>query len=183
LLAGVAIGAIATAMLMRAAPLVDKPGATTVAPAAIEVDDAAPSMPVSLPDTRSVLRDGAAYKSAARVVSAFNAEAAELLRAYQLNRMELETDVLSREQFADALPELERQWSKLTVKILDTDELAVPQFADVRAAMLDVAAHWRQFLFQYADGMRKDDPALIRKAFATLRQAELAQWRVWRFER
>jgi hypothetical protein len=49
--------------------------------------------------------------------------------------------------------------------------------------MLDVAANWRQFLFLYADGMRKDDPAIIRTAFATLQRAERAQWRVWRFER
>jgi hypothetical protein len=170
---------------MRAAPSpVTVAGVSTPASTApaIEVDDAAPTMPVSAPDPRSVPRDSAAYKSAARAVSAFNAETNELLRAYQLNRMELESDVLSREQFADSLPALERQWSKLTVRILDTDELAVPQFADVRASMLEVAAHWRTFLAQYAAGMRQDDPALIRTAFATLARAESAQWRLWRFE-
>jgi hypothetical protein len=187
LLAGVVIGAIASAMWMRAAPeavpTVDNPRTTTAAPAAIEVDDAAPSMPAILPDARPAPRDGAAYKAASRAVSAFNAEANELLRAYQINRMELETDVMSREQFAESLPALERQWWKLTVRILDADELAVPQFADVRASMLDMAADWRKFLSLYAEGMRKDDPALIRVAFATLARAERAQWQVWRFER
>jgi hypothetical protein len=185
LIVGIAIGAISTGWLMRAAPspvtVADDSSPATVAPA-IDVDDAAPSMPVSLPDPRAIPRDSAAYKSAARFVSAFNAEASELLKAYQLNRMDLESDAMSREQFADALPALERRWWRLTLQILDSSELAVPQFAEVRAAMLEVGAHWRKFLTLYAEGMRKDDPAVIRSAFSMLLRAERAQWRVWRFD-
>lgn len=183
---GIAIGAIATGLLTRPvrspAPIVDGSPPANVAPVAIEVDVAAPSMPIPLPEPRSVPRDSAAYKSAARAVSAFSAEANELLKAYQLNRMDLESDAMTREQFADSLPALERRWWTLTLQILDAEELAVPQFADVRAAMLGVGTHWRKFLTLYAEGMRKDDPALIRLAFSTLARAESAQWRVWQFE-
>ena len=182
LLAGVAIGVAATYALMRTDPApiaIESPPASVAA--TVEVDDAAPSMPVALPEPRPAPRDSAAYKSAARVVSAFNAEANDLLKAYQLNRMDLESDVMTREQFADALPALERRWWKLTLQVMDADELAVPQFADVRAATLDVAVHWRNFLTLYAEGMRKDDPAMIRRAFSTLARAEREQWTLRRF--
>ncbi len=182
LLAGIAIGVAATWALMgnERAPVavVSQPA---IVAAKVEVDSAAPAMPVPFPEPRPVSSDSAAYKSAARVVSVFNAEANDLLKAYQLNRMDLESDVMTREQFADALPALERRWWKLTLQVMDADELAVPQFADVRAATLDVAVHWRNFLTLYAEGMRKDDPAMIRRAFSTLALAEREQWTLRRF--
>ncbi|MBC8025805.1 MAG: hypothetical protein H7Y89_07430 [Steroidobacteraceae bacterium] len=186
LLAGIAIGGVATWALMRNEPAPIAIGSQLARVAdgvavPVEVDGAAPSMPIPFPEPRPVPRDSAAYKSAARAVSAFNAEASELLKAYQLNRMDLESETMTREQFAESLPALERRWWKLTLQVLDADELAVPQFAEVRASTLEVGAHWRKFLALYAEGMRKDDPALIRRAFSTLALAEREQPRLWQF--
>lgn len=184
LVAGIAIGVVATWVLMRderaPAEMAAASERGSVA-AAVEVDDAAPAIPIALAEPRPAPLDSAAFKTAARAVTAFNAEADVLIKAYQLNRMDLESEAVTREQFADSLPALERRWWKLTLQIMDANELAVPQFAEARASTLAMGFYWRKFLTMYSEGMRKDDPALIRSAFSTLALAEREQYALWQF--
>jgi hypothetical protein len=63
-------------------------------------------------------------------------------------------------------------WWNFTFNALDNTALSAPDLLDLRAAMLGVARHWRNFLNGYAEGLRNGDHVRIAQSFNSLTRAE-----------
>ena len=174
LLAGLAIGVAATLSLVPREPASVPAARIVVPPPMAAVPEIA--APADLPRFRSP-----SYLLARPVIIEFNSRAEELLSAYQGKRAAIESDALTRDQFADELFALQLEWWKVTSELLEAEALAASDLADVRATLLATARHWRSFLIQYSQGMRADNPYLIADAFHVLALAERQQWRARSF--
>jgi hypothetical protein len=183
LLSGVAIGAAIAYVSMRGNSVAPVIAVETPAPPVIgtSVDTASP---IATIEARSVdarardLRGSPGYLLAAPIIVEFNSRAEGLLHDYRLRREDLESDVLSREQYADALSALQLEWWDATTPLLEAHALEHPDVVAIRATMLETSRHWRDFLIVYGEGMRRDDPNRIARSWGILWMAERAQWKM-----
>ena len=169
LFAGIAVGSLATYLLMPGAAAPELPAAPALpatAPLDATIDNAIPD--VSAPANRS----SPAWQLAAPVIAEFNSHAEALLADYKLRREDLEADRITQLRFADELSRMQLEWWDVSEKLLDADALSHPDIAAVRARVFGTVRHWRDFLILYSEGMRRDDHFIIRRAFNVLRSAE-----------
>jgi hypothetical protein len=171
------------------------PAPTAAAPAVAEPVVAPAPVPAVIeippPDTLRVegpvvpIQPGSpAYGKAVAQLTRFQTEAAALLVEYQLYRSQLETDALTTEGFIAKLEgSIESGWWTVTFRILEEPTFDDPALVGLRATELAAARHWRAFLDLYVEGLKKNDEALITRAFVLLRRAEWMQWRATQYVR
>jgi hypothetical protein len=171
----------------------DEPVTASAAPAfARGATDSAPATPVLTNDIlvvqptaesllgtplRPVPAGTPASEAGRRAFTQFDAQAQDLLLHYQRARADLEAGALTHAKFAEVLASIEPGWWNVTFRLLETDGLADPALAELRATMLASARNWRGFLASYAEGMKADDPEAIRRSFELLDAAERLQVR------
>ena len=149
-----------------AMPLVEAP----VIPA--EVNLAPPQM--VLPDDFIVPipHDAPQYAVASVQLAAFEDDAERLLADYRVDRALLESGAMDTETFANRLGGLELEWWNATYRMLDDDRFGDLALLEVRSTLLSAARHWRVFLANQADALRKGDHVGIAKSFDELAKAE-----------
>ena len=147
----------------------------------VEINLAAPKMIEDL--VLPIAHGTAGYEVASREVRAFETDAEVLLADYRVDRTLLESGAMDSETFANRLGNLELRWWNVTYRMLDDDGFADMQLLDVRATLLASARHWRAFLAQHAEGIRKGDSVMIAKSFDELARAEQLQSRARLFVR
>jgi len=113
-----------------------------------------------------------AYGAAQRFTTVFE-EQAEVIEGRYHAAWRLHADrLISSADFAANLDEQAMRWWDFTFRTLDNRALASPDLLDLRAAMLGIARHWRNFLNGYADGLRQGDHVKIAHSFDSLTRAE-----------
>ena len=163
-------------------------------PAAITIEPQIVSIPVELPDLPQAplpatvadadrldlaIKPGtAAYLASQRYVAAFEQQARVIDAEYRASRQLMNGAAISPEDFAARLDELEMRWWNITFQLLDDNELSGPEMLDLRAAMLGIARHWRNFLSGYSTGLSKRDHVMIAHSFDSLTRAEEMRARV-----
>ena len=147
------------------------------APAAAEpeVEDFVPALPefrlrgdeviVPIPQTRL------AYDTARELLRVFEADAADLTKAYGRDRANFGNGSLSGKDFLARLDWYEKRWRNLGVRVLDGKEYSDPALTGLRATLLAVVSNQRSFLSGYAAGLRTSDQAAIDRAFEDLARA------------
>jgi hypothetical protein len=120
----------------------------------------------------------AAYLASQRYVAAFEQQARGIDAEYRASRQLMNGAAISPEDFAARLDELEMRWWNITFRLLDDNELSAPEMLDLRAAMLGIARHWRNFLSGYSTGLSKRDHVMIAHSFDSLTRAEEMRARV-----
>jgi hypothetical protein len=148
-----------------------------------------PSLPLPSDYVRSedfvipIARGTAAYEVARRELAIFERETTTLETDYRNAHALLTSQVVSAEDFAVRLDELEMRWWEVTFRIFASDALADPVLLDLRAAMLGSARRWRGFLTAYAIGLRNRDSVMIARSFDDLARAQELQSRARLFLR
>ena len=149
-----------------ALPLVEAP----VIPA--DVNLAPPNL--VLPDDYIVPipHDTPQYAVASVQLAAFEDDAERLLSDYRVDRTLLESGAMDAETFANRLGGLELEWWNATYRMLDDDQFGDLALLEVRSTLLSAARHWRAFLANQADALRKGDNVGIARSFDELAKAE-----------
>jgi hypothetical protein len=150
-----------------ALPLLEAP----VIPA--EVNLAPPLM--VLPDDFiiPIPHDAPQYAVASVQLAAFEDDAERLLADYRVDRALLESGAMDTETFANRLGGLELEWWNATYRMLDDDQFGDLALLEVRSTLLSAARHWRAFLADQADALRKGDNVGIAKSFDELARSRI----------
>jgi len=109
---------------------------------------------------------------AVRQLALFDRDAAVLEFEYLDAHRLLLTGGLSPGDFADTLEALEMRWWEVTFRIYDSAQLEQPAMLDFRRTMLGAARRWRNFLGDFAEGLRDRDHLRISNAFGEVARAQ-----------
>jgi hypothetical protein len=170
------------------APAVASPIAMPKADKRVAIEPAVVAIPVDLPDLPEVplsalatdadhlsldIRPGSpAFTAAQRFTADFEQQARAIEADYRIARQMLLDKKMSSAEFAVLLDGYVLRWWDVTFKILDNNALAGADLLDLRAGMLGIARHWRNFLDEYADGLRESNHLKIAHSFDSLTRAE-----------
>lgn len=165
--------------------------ATSEAPAAIQPVAIEPEfvpIPVELPElpqvplaaivtdadrlNLAITPGSSAFGAAQRFTAEFEAQARTIEAMYRASWKLHADERISTEEFASRLNEHAMYWWDFTFRTLDNTALSAPDLLDLRAAMLGIARHWRNFLTGYAAGLRLGDHVAIARSFDSLTRAE-----------
>ena len=113
----------------------------------------------------------------------FEREAALLEFDYREAHKLLMTGGISPDVFAERLEEFEMRWWEVTFRIYDSTQLEDPALLDLRRVMLGAARRWRNFLSEYATGLRSRDQVMIAGPLAEVARAQEMRARARSFVR
>lgn len=184
-LAALAVGITAGWLLLRPGNEV-VPAVTLVQVPNIPVDVTltAPQLIIDAEDLILPIAPGTAnFEVASRQLQSFETDAQALLDDYRVDRKLLESGAMDSETFANRLGGLELRWWNVTYRILDDGAFGNIELLDIRATLMAAARHWRAFLAQHAEGIRKGDHVMIARSFDELARAEQLQSRARLFVR
>jgi hypothetical protein len=113
-----------------------------------------------------------AFGAAQRYTAEFEEQARAIEGRYRASWQLHADERITTEEYASRLDEHAMRWWDFTFRTLDNPALSAPDLLDLRAAMLGIARHWRNFLTGYAAGLRTGDHVAIARSFDSLTRAE-----------
>jgi hypothetical protein len=149
----------------------------------IEAFDSIPEVTSSEVAVIPIARGTPSHDIAVREIDAFEREAASLESDYRVAHKRLMTGEISPDDFAEILEEYEMRWWKVTFRIYDSKQLEEPALLDLRRVLLGAARRWRNFLSEYAEGLRSRDQVMIAGPLAEVARAQEMRARAQRFVR
>ena len=149
----------------------------------IEAFDSIPEVTSSEVAVIPIARGTPSHGIAVRELDAFEREAASLESDYRVAHKRLMTGEISADDFAEILEEYEMRWWKVTFRIYDSKQLEDPALLDLRRVLLGAARRWRNFLSEYAEGLRSRDQVMIAGPLAEVARAQEMRARARRFVR
>lgn len=149
----------------------------------IQVFDSIPEVTTSDVPVFPIAPGTSSYVVAVRELTAFERDAALLEFDYRESLKLLMTGGLSPDAFAEKLEDLEMRWWEVTFRIYDSTQLEDPALLDLRRVMLGAARRWRNFLSEYATGLRSRDKVMIAGPLAEVARAQEMRARAWRYVR
>ena len=155
------------------------PGAAMPVEAFNSIPEVTSSEVAVIPISRGTL----SHDIAVRELAAFERDAASLESDYRLAHKQLMTGEMSPDDFAERLEEFEMRWWKVTFRIYDSKQLEDPALLELRRVMLGAARRWRNFLSEYAEGLRSRDQVMIAGPLAEVARAQEMRARARRFVR
>ena len=153
------------------------------APYSIQAFDSIPEVTSSDVPVFPIPRESPNHEIAVRELAVFEREAALLEFDYREAHKLLMNGGLSPDVFAERLEEFEMRWWKVTFRIYDSKELEDPVLLDLRRVMLGAARRWRNFLSEYATGLRSRDQVMIAGPLAEVARAQEMRARARQFVR
>ena len=149
----------------------------------VEAFDSIPEVTSSEVAVIPIARGTLSHDIAVRELAAFERDAASLESDYRLAHKQLMTGEMSPDDFAERLEEFEMRWWKVTFRIYDSKQLEDPALLELRRVMLGAARRWRNFLSEYAEGLRSRDQVMIAGPLAEVARAQEMRARARRFVR
>jgi len=149
----------------------------------VEAFDSIPEVTSSEVAVIPISRGTLSHDIAVRELAAFERDAASLESDYRLAHKQLMTGEMSPDDFAERLEEFEMRWWKVTFRIYDSKQLEDPALLELRRVMLGAARRWRNFLSEYAEGLRSRDQVMIAGPLAEVARAQEMRARARRFVR
>ena len=149
----------------------------------VEAFDSIPEVTSSEVAVIPISRGTLSHDIAVRELAAFERDAASLESDYRLAHKQLMTGEMSPDDFAERLEEFEMRWWKVTFRIYDSRQLEDPALLELRRVMLGAARRWRNFLSEYAEGLRSRDQVMIAGPLAEVARAQEMRARARRFVR
>ena len=149
----------------------------------VEAFDSIPEVTSSEVAVIPISRGTLSHDIAVRELAAFERDAASLESDYRLAHKQLMTGEMSPDDFAERLEEFEMRWWKVTFRIYDSKQLEDPALLELRRVMLGAARRWRNFLSEYAEGLRSRDQVMIAGPLAEVVRAQEMRARARRFVR
>jgi len=149
----------------------------------VEAFDSIPEVTSSEVAVIPISRGTLSHDIAVRELAAFERDAASLESDYRLAHKQLMTGEMSPDDFAERLEEFEMRWWKVTFRIYDSKQLEDPALLEMRRVMLGAARRWRNFLSEYAEGLRSRDQVMIAGPLAEVARAQEMRARARRFVR
>jgi hypothetical protein len=138
----------------------------------VEAFDSIPEVTSSEVAVIPISRGTLSHDIAVRELAAFERDAASLESDYRLAHKQLMTGEMSPDDFAERLEEFEMRWWKVTFRIYDSKQLEDPALLELRRVMLGAARRWRNFLSEYAEGLRSRDQVMIAGPLAEVARAQ-----------
>jgi hypothetical protein len=121
------------------------------------------------------------WNFALRQLALFGSESDDLAAGFRADMDASFNRRITREEFLSRLATYEQGWWDVTFRILDSDEFSDPGLSDLRSTLLACARYQRHFLALYAEGVRANDQATIRRALAERARAGELDRRARRF--
>jgi len=149
----------------------------------VEAFDSIPEVTSSEVAVIPISRGTLSHDIAVRELAAFERDAASLESDYRLAHKQLMTGEMSPDDFAERLEEYEMRWWTVTFRIYDSKQLEDPALLELRRVMLGAARRWRNFLSEYAEGLRSRDQVMIAGPLAEVARAQEMRARARRFVR
>jgi hypothetical protein len=149
----------------------------------VEAFDSIPEVTSSEVAVIPISRGTLSHDIAVRELAAFERDAASLESDYRLAHKQLMNGEMSPDDFAERLEEFEMRWWKVTFRIYDSKQLEDPALLELRRVMLGAARRWRNFLSEYAEGLRSRDQVMIAGPLAEVARAQEMRARARRFVR
>ncbi len=149
----------------------------------VEAFDSIPEVTSSEVAVIPISRGTLSHDIAVRELAAFERDAASLESDYRLAHKQLMTGEMSPDDFAERLEEFEMRWWKVTFRIYDSKQLEDPALLELRRVLLGAARRWRNFLSEYAEGLRSRDQVMIAGPLAEVARAQEMRARARRFVR
>jgi hypothetical protein len=149
----------------------------------VEAFDTIPQVTTSEVAVFPIARGTLSHDIAVRELAIFEREAASLELDYRLTHRMFMSGEFSPDAFAGKLEEFEMRWWQVTFRIYDSTELEDPVLLDLRRVMLGAARRWRNFLSDYATGLRSRDQVLIAGPLAEVARAQEMRARARRYVR
>ena len=149
----------------------------------IEAFDSIPKVSDSEVVVIPIARGTPSHEFALKELAVFEREAALLEYDYRQAHKLLMTGRVSPEVFAERLEEFEMRWWDVTFHIYDNKQLEEPELLELRRVMLGAARRWRNFLSEYASGLRSGDHVMIAGPLGEVARAQEMRARARKFVR